>query len=79
MFPVERVPDGAIFAPHHFWLGVGIAVFAFGLCWRYYPVTGATGTLVGLSIALDDAVSHAFGVTTPLDWFWTVHLAQHIK
>lgn len=79
MFPVESVPDGAIFAPHHFWIGVGVAVFAFGFVWRVYPVTGAVGSLLGLAIALDDALSHAFGVWTPLDWVWTAHLAQFVK
>jgi hypothetical protein len=78
MFPHEAVPDGAVFAPHHFWIGVGIAVFAFGLTWRYYPVTGAVGTLVGLSIALDDAVSHAFGVPTPLDLLWANYIHPYM-
>ncbi|KZN24597.1 hypothetical protein A4G99_09545 [Haladaptatus sp. R4] len=30
--------------------------------------------LFGVLIALDDAVSHSFGVWTPLDWFWHVYL-----
>lgn len=78
MFPAENVPDGAIFAPHHFYVGVIIAVFSFALVWRYYPVTGATGTLIGLLIALDDALSHVFGVPTPLDLFWAHYLQKII-
>lgn len=78
-FPHESVPDGAVFAPHHLYSGVIIALFSFALMWRFYPVFGATGTILGLLIALDDAVSHAFGVPTPIDWLWTVHVAQFIK
>ncbi|WP_158057202.1 hypothetical protein [Halorussus halophilus] len=120
-FPAESIPDGALFAPHHFLYGLylvlfrcarkwdnyprteplvvaGSALFAlFGWAhlWRYYPVAGATvcvvgtlGTVVGglvttkygrrwqlfvvwsALVALDDAISHAFGVWTPLDWLW---------
>jgi len=29
---------------------------------------------IGLLVALDDAVEHAFGVWTPLDWFWGAFL-----
>jgi hypothetical protein len=78
-FPYESVPDGAVFAPHHLYVGLLVAGFSFALVWRFYPVTGALGTLLGVLVALDDAVSHAFGVWTPLDWVWTVHVAQHIK
>ena len=79
MFPAERIPDGAIFAPHHLYVGLLVAGFSFALVWRYYPVTGSAGTLLGVLIALDDAVSHAFGIPTPLDWVWTAYLAQFIK
>jgi hypothetical protein len=34
---------------------------------------------VACLVALDDALSHAFGIWTPLDWLWTVHVAQFIK
>lgn len=78
-FPYESVPDGAIFAPHHLYVGLLVAGFFFALVWPYYPETGATGTLVGILIALDDAVSHAFGVPTPLDYLWHAQLAQYIK
>lgn len=65
--PVESVPDGTILAPHHFYIGCGIALFAFIFVWRLYPRTGSTLTLIGLLIALDDVVQHIFGVPTPLD------------
>ncbi|WP_267643839.1 hypothetical protein [Haloarchaeobius amylolyticus] len=125
-FPAEPVPDGALFAPHHFlyplylvllcsarkWdlyprdeplLVTGSALlglFGWVHLWRYYPVAGATtcllavcGVLVGAAVttrygrryratvgvlalaSLDDAVSHAFGVWTPLDWLWGLALA----
>lgn len=79
MFPAESVPDGHVFAPHHFWIGLIVAAFSFGFVWRFYPVTGATGSVVGVLVALDDAISHAFGVPTPLDWFWHAHLVQYIN
>lgn len=78
-FPAESVPDGAIFAPHHLYTGLIIAGFAFTLVWRWYPVAGATGTILGVLIALDDALSHAFGVWTPLDWFWKAYLSGVIR
>jgi hypothetical protein len=31
-------------------------------------------TALGVLIALDDAVEHAFGIWTPLDWFWGAFL-----
>lgn len=122
-FPAEHVPDGALFAPHHFLYALYVALFAcarkwdiyprkepvvvagsalvglFGWAhlWRYYPAVGATVCLLGAAgtaiggalttryddrwrlsvvwsglVALDDAVSHAFGVWTPLDWVWGV-------
>lgn len=69
-FPVESVPDGAPGAPHHLYIGLIVAGFFFASVWPYYPVTGASGTFAGLLIALDDAISHAFGVPTPLDTIW---------
>lgn len=78
-FPAEQIPDGAVVAPHHLYVGLLVAGFSFALVWRWYPITGATGTLLGLAIALDDALSHALGVPTPLDWVWTAHLAQYVK
>ncbi|MFC7204716.1 hypothetical protein ACFQJC_14445 [Haloferax namakaokahaiae] len=132
-FPVEHVPDGHIFAPHHLYIGVllaavalaavwdnnrraepvggavavGVSTFGFALTWRYYPVTGATLALggllgalsafplerdvwadartryavlfiLGVLVALDDVVSHSFGVWTPLDALWKAHLIQFV-
>lgn len=138
MFPAEMVPDGALFAPHHYLLGTFVALFVFALLWdnyrndeptttvgltivslfgwaftwKYYPTLGASmaivGTfgatfvllwdgfiaprfrfpspfgdrwedyplkwrvvgLVGSLIAVDDLLSHAFGLWTPLDAVW---------
>lgn len=69
-YPAETEPDGDISAPHHFYIGVFLSLFAFVTIWDLYPVTGATLTIVGLLIALDDILSHAFGVPTPLDLLW---------
>lgn len=69
-FPHEDEPDGDVTAPHHFYVGVVVAVFGFWSVWDLYPVTGAGMVLVGLLVALDDAVSHAFGWPTPLDLVW---------
>jgi len=38
--------------------------------WDLYPVTGAALTVGGSLILLDDVVSHAFGIPTPLDELW---------
>ncbi len=69
-FPAESEPDGDVSAPHHFYVGVLVSVFGFVSVWDLYPVTGAAMVLVGLAVALDDALSHAFGVPTPLDLLW---------
>ncbi|WP_435175249.1 hypothetical protein [Halorussus sp. AFM4] len=125
-FPAESIPDGALYAPHHYLYALYLVLFVsarkwdiypreepvfvagsalaglFGWVhvWRYYPAPGAVLCLLGavgvilggvvttryglrwrLSVvwtglvALDDAVSHAFGVWTPLDWLWGVALA----
>lgn len=73
-FPAEAEPDGAVGAPHHFYIGVGVALFAFVCVWPYYPAAGALLTLVGMAVGLDDVLSHAFGIWTPLDWVWQVWL-----
>ncbi|WP_227354532.1 hypothetical protein [Haladaptatus salinisoli] len=124
-FPAESIPDGALFAPHHFLYGLYIVLFACALrwddypreeptavagsalfalfgwahVWRYYPAPGATACLLGTVgvllggaattrygtrwrgvvvlfalVALDDVLSHAFGVWTPLDWLWKTYL-----
>lgn len=77
-FPSEDEPDGDVFAPHHFYTGVIVAWFAFMFVWPTYPATGAVSVLIGLLIALDDAVSHAFGVWTPLDWVWNRFIRRHV-
>jgi hypothetical protein len=64
-FPHDTIPDGVILAPHHFYIGVLVAVFGFVLVWRIYPRTGAILSVLGLLIALDDVIEHAFGVVTP--------------
>jgi len=128
-FPVERVPDGSVWLPHHLvwgvlvvllavWVvsdnlprqeplaamvGILLAGFAFLFIWRPYPFAGAVLTfaglglatlgvlypggvwsqyplqwrlvaLVGLLVALDDAISHGLGVWTPFDWAWNAYL-----
>lgn len=69
-FPAEEEPDGDVQAPHHFYVGVLVACFGFISVWPFYAETGAVMVLVGLLVALDDALSHAFGIWTPLDWVW---------
>ncbi|MFC4551884.1 MULTISPECIES: hypothetical protein [Halorussus] len=133
-FPYEAEPDGAVFGPHHFYLGVllillvcwmvygvdesgrkpwgvvaltMLAIFFFSLTWPYYPAVGALGVLVtlgiaaalaalrpywwrvgmtthwallvGLFVALDDAVSHALGWRTPLDSIWAEYLYPYVS
>lgn len=122
-FPAESVPDGALYAPHHYLYALYLVLFVsarkwdiyprkepvvvtgsalaglFGWVhvWRFYPAAGAIVCLVGALgviaggllttrysirwrlyvvwtglIATDDAISHAFGVWTPLDWAWGI-------
>jgi len=47
-----------------------------GGMWSGYPLIWRGVALVGLYIAADDAVSHAFGVWTPLDASW--HQYAHL-
>lgn len=70
-WPADRIPDGDVSAPHHFWVGLAVTAFSFGSVWPHYPVVGAAGTLLGLAVAVDDALEHAFGIPTPLDLFWS--------
>lgn len=70
LFNPEDEPDGDVTAPHHFWIGTAVSVFGFWSVWQYYPTLGSLLTLVGLAVALDDAVEHAFNVRTPLDEVW---------
>jgi len=66
----ESEPDGDSLAPHHFYVGVLIAVFGFASVWPYYSLTGASMALIGLLIALDDVIEHMTPYTTPLDFVW---------
>lgn len=77
-FPAEDEPDGNIMAPHHLYTGVILTWFSFQFIWPRYPTTGAILTLLGVGIAADDAISHAFGVWTPLDWVWNEYLRDLI-
>jgi hypothetical protein len=77
-FPAEQEPDGNVAAPHHFYIGTGVMVFAFASIWPLYPVTGASLTILGLVIAADDVLSHVFGVWTPLDWVWKVAIRPNL-
>jgi len=69
-FPAEAEPDGDVSAPHHYYIGLFVAFFAFVSVWDLYPVTGALLAWAGVLVALDDLVSHPFGVPTPLDALW---------
>lgn len=80
-FPHDPEPDGDVSLPHHFWIGVALSVFSFWSLWQagHYPALGAVGTLLGLLIALDDAVEHAFGIPTPLDQLWNQWLREKVR
>lgn len=78
-FPHDTEPDGDVSLPHHFWMGVAVAVFSFWSVWPAYPAVGAVGTLLGLLVALDDAVEHAFGIPTPLDQLWSRWLREKVR
>lgn len=77
-FPAESDPDGDAHAPHHFYVGVGLAVFGFASIWPYYPATGAATVLLGTLLLVDDVVSHVFGVPTPVDWVWRRLVAPNL-
>ena len=51
----------------HFYVGVALSLFGFASVWPYYPATGAGFALIGLFVALDDAIEHATPYSTPLD------------
>lgn len=67
-YPVEDEPDGEIVSPHHWWQGILLMVVGFYL-WQpqYNPIFGSILALLGLLFALDDWISHYFGIWTPLD------------
>jgi hypothetical protein len=67
---------------------VGLAVATVALASRrvwtardgpHYPLTARALVALGLAVAWDDALEHAFGVTTPLDWLWTELLYPAIQ
>lgn len=64
-YPADDEPDGDIYLPHHFW--VGLVVLLGG--WFYWGQDPAGGwiALAGLLIIADDLIEHFFGVWTPLD------------
>ncbi|QLG61327.1 hypothetical protein [Halorarum salinum] len=56
-------------------LVVALSVPLFGPFWRDYPLFGWRGVaIVGVLLALDDAIEHAFGWPMPADWFWKAWL-----
>lgn len=67
--PKEELDRDAL-APHHFYVGVAVALFGFAQVWRYYPTTGASFALIGLLVALDDVIEHMTRFPTPLDQIW---------
>lgn len=59
----------------------GVTLALVGVCWpggmwAPYPLHWRVLALLGVCIALDDAVSHALGWWTPLDAFWKVGVYQ---
>lgn len=78
-FPAEDEPDGDVLLPHHLHIGLLVTAFGFLFVWPTYPQMGAAMTLIGVLVTADDAISHAFGVWTPLDWFWKKYLKQYIS
>lgn len=79
MINPEQIPDGHVFAPHHFYIGILVAVFAFVTVWKWYPTLGAMLTLVGVLVALDDVIQHAFQVDTPLHHLWWIVLYPVVR
>ncbi|AGC34373.1 hypothetical protein HVTV-2_gp1 [Haloarcula virus HVTV-2] len=84
--PALLVPIAvALFGWYHAWYiypRLGASLVLVGLCASLVALTmtasvGIIGTillLICLAVAFDDAVSHAFGVWTPLDWTWKTYL-----
>ena len=54
LFDPEEEPYGL--APHYFYVGVALSLFRFASVWPYYSATGAGFALIGLLVALDDAI-----------------------
>lgn len=78
-FPADREPDGDVMAPHHAYIGLGVALFGFMFVWPYYPETGAVLSLLGTFILADDVLEHAFDIWTPLDAFWKRVLLKIVR
>lgn len=66
-FPHEREPDGDVTLPHHWYLGIVLMLGGFAAWQGDTSLPGALIAGVGLLVALDDYLSHAFGWWTPLD------------
>lgn len=66
-YPHEDEPDGDRFLPHHYWLGLVLMGVGFAAWTGDTSLPGAAIAGVGFLIALDDYLSHAFGLWTPLD------------
>lgn len=50
-FPYEMIPDGAVFANHHYYIGMGVAALAVASVWddqRWDPLAVAVGLGIGL-------------------------------
>jgi len=59
-FPAERIPDNAIFAPHHYYLGVVLCLFVCLIVWDNYRSREPW-----LVMAISIAGLIAFGLTWP--------------
>jgi len=77
-YPAEDEPDGDVSAPHHFYVGLLVALFGFASVWPTYPATGATMTVIGTLVLADDVISHVWGVWTPLDWVFNRYIRPRI-
>lgn len=64
--PHDREPDGNIYLPHHYWIGLFLLIGGWFL-WGTSP-TGRIVTVVGLYVVADDVLEHSFGWPMPLDW-----------
>lgn len=76
-FPAEDEPDGNVLAPHHFYIGIIVASFSFLFVWPVYPVTGASGAILGTVLIVDDVLSHVFG-WSPISWVWKSYVRPHV-
>ena len=60
---------------------LGIIIASVGLfrdLWDQYPKQTQYIAALGLLIMLDDAISHIFGISTPLDALWVNHIIQFV-